>query len=74
MGVGGGLVVVIFCRLACAEMGIIQRPVVVHLLPYTIVLPQYVILHPIMVNCTSHPASHTLVTESNECDARPGMM
>jgi len=27
-----------------------------------------------MVNCTSHPVSQSLVTESKECDARHGMM
>ena len=66
--------VVIFCRLACAEIGNIHMPIVVHFLPCAIVLSWYVILHSIIVNCTSDPVSQSLVIDSNECDARPGIM
>ena len=55
-------------------IGIIQRPVVLHFLPHTIVLPRCVMVQPIMVNSTLQPALQSLVTDSSECDARPGMM
>ena len=61
-----GLVVVV--------VGIIQRPAVVHVLPHTIVFPRCVMLQPIMVNSTEQPALQSLVTDSNKCDASPGMM
>ena len=60
--------------LVLSEMGIIQRLVVVHFLPYTIVFPRCVMLQPIMVNSTVQPALQSLVTDSNECGASPGMM
>ena len=39
-----------------------------------IFLPRYVMLHPIIVNSTVQPALQSLVTESRECEASPGMM
>ena len=59
---------------APSESGINHRPVRVHLWPQTIVRPRYVIVHPIFVNLTMHPALHKVTAESSECDARPGMM
>ena len=56
------------------ESGINHRPVCVHLWPQTIVRPRYVIVQPIFVKLTVHPALHRVTAESSECDARPGMM
>ena len=72
----GGLVwlIVGWIVLGLSVMGIIQRPVAVHFLPHTIFLPRYVMLHPIIVNSTVQPALQSLVTESRECEASPGMM
>ena len=55
-------------------IGIIQRPVVLHFLPHTIVLPRCVMVQPIMVNSTVQLALQSLVTDSNECDATPYTM
>ena len=68
----GGAIVVVGCLLACS--GIIHRPVRVHLLPHIIVRPRCVIVHPIFVKSTSHPALHSVTTLMRECDAKPGMM
>jgi hypothetical protein len=54
--------------------GTIHRPVHVHLLPHKIVLPWCVIVHPIFVKWTSHPAFLNVMTETRECNASPGMM
>jgi hypothetical protein len=54
--------------------GIIHRPVHVHLLPHRIVLPRCVIIHPIFVKWTLHPAFVNVTTEMRECNASPGMM
>ena len=72
----GGLVwlIVGWIALGLSVMEIIQRPVAVHFLPHTIFLPRYVMLHPIIVNSTVQPALQSLVTESRECEASPGMM
>ena len=56
------------------ESGINHRPVRVHVWPQTIVRPQYVMVQPIFVKLTVHPALHRVTAESSECDARPGMM
>ncbi len=58
--------------MACS--GIIHRPVRVHLFPHIIVRPRYVMVHPIFVKSTSHPALHSVTTLMRECDAKPGMM
>ncbi len=52
--------------------GIIHSPVLVHLCAHMIVFPRCVMVHPILVNVTSHPALQRLTTESSECDARLG--
>jgi hypothetical protein len=54
--------------------GVIHRPVHVHLLPHRIVLPRCMIVHPIFVKWTLHPAFVNVTTETRECDASPGMM
>ncbi len=54
--------------------GIIHSPVLVHLLPHSIVRPLYLIVHPILLNVTSQPALQRLTTEMRECDARLGSM
>ncbi len=66
---------------ACSRMravdvvrGIIHRPVHVHLLLHRIVLPRCVILHPIFVKWTLHPAFVNVTTETRECNASPKMM
>ena len=45
-----------------------------HLLPHMIVRPRCVMVHPILVKSTSHPALHSVATLIRECDAKPGMM
>ncbi len=45
---------------------IIHNPVQVHLLPQRMILPQYVILHPILVKVTLHPALHRVTTKMRE--------
>jgi len=60
--------------LVVVEVGITQRPAVVHVLPHTIVFPRCVMFQPIMVNSTVQPALQSLVTDSYECAASPGMM
>jgi hypothetical protein len=54
--------------------GIIHRPVHVQLLPHRIVLLWCMIVHPIFVKWTSHPAFVNVTTETRECNASPGMM
>ena len=54
--------------------GSIHRPMCVHFLPQTMVRPQYLTMHPILVKCTSHPALHKVTMDRSECEARPGMM
>jgi hypothetical protein len=54
--------------------GIIHSPVRVHLWQHTMVWPQYMIVHPIFVKVTVHPALHIVTMERSDCKARPGMM
>jgi hypothetical protein len=56
------------------QRGIIHNPVQVHLLPQKMILPQYVIVHPILVKATLQPALHRVTTEMREWEARPGIM
>jgi hypothetical protein len=56
------------------QRGIIHNPVWVHLLPQRITLPQYMIVHPILVKTTLQPALHRVTTEMREWEARPGMI
>ena len=62
------------CCGAVSHNGIIQSPVVVHFLPHIIVLPLYLIVHPILLISTSHPALHRVTMETRECEARVGRM
>ena len=39
-----------------------------------IVHPRCVMVHPILVKSTLHPALHSVTTLIRECDAKPGMM
>ncbi len=54
--------------------GIIQRPVHVHLCPHTMVQLWYTMVQPILVIVMVHPALHIVITDSNECKARLGMI
>jgi len=54
--------------------GIIHSPVRMHLLPHIIVRPRCVMVHPILVKSTSHPALHSVTTLIRECDAKLEMM
>ena len=53
---------------------IIHSPVLVHLLPLSIIRPKCFTWQSIFVNVTSHPALHSFTTDIRECDANPGMM
>ena len=74
MGIGGsvgvsvGGVSCVFLSL----MGIIHRPVLVHLCPQMIALPLYLMVQPILLKVTSHPALQRLTTKMRECDAKCG--
>ncbi len=56
------------------QRGIINNSVPVHLLPQRMILPQYVIVHPILVKMTLQPALHRVRTKMREWEARPGMI
>jgi hypothetical protein len=56
------------------QRGIIHNPVRVHLLPQRITLPQYMIVHPILVKTSLQPAVHRVTTEIREWEARPEMI
>ena len=56
------------------QRGVIHNLVHVHLLPQRITLPQYVIVHPILVKTTLQPALHRMTMEMREWEARPGMI
>ena len=45
-----------------------------HFFPFSNILPRYVTMHSILVNVTSYPALHNCMTNSNECDAKPGII
>ena len=53
---------------------IIHRPVLVHLLPLSIIRPKCFTWQWIFVNFTSHPALHSFTTDIRECDANPGIL
>ncbi len=53
---------------------IIYYPVHMHLLPHRVVQPRCVMVHPILVRRTSHPALQSVTTLTSECDANSGMM
>ncbi len=54
--------------------GIIHNPVRMHLLPHRIVQPRCVMIHPILLKRTLHPALQSVTTLTSECNAKPGMM
>ncbi len=54
--------------------GTIQSTICWHLCPQTVVLPQYMIVHPIFVKVMAQPALHIVTTESSKWEARPEMM
>jgi hypothetical protein len=54
--------------------GVIHNPVHMHLLPHRIVRPRYIMVHPILVKRTSHPALQSGTTLMSECNDNPGMM
>jgi hypothetical protein len=54
--------------------GIIHNPVCMHLLPLRIVQSRCIIVHPIFVKRTSHPALQSVTTLTSEWNAKPGMM
>ncbi len=73
--VGGGMAgLMLVVDGGVGERGIIHNPVWVHLLLQKMILPQYVIAHPILVKATLHPTLNRVTMEMREWDARPGMM
>jgi hypothetical protein len=56
------------------QRGIIHNPVWVHLLPQRMILPQCVIVHPILVKATLQPALHRVTMEMRglSCCGREG--
>lgn len=66
----------VVCVLPCSvfSSGIIQSPVRVHLCPQMIDFPLYFMLHPILLNVISHPALHSVTTETREWEDRFGSM
>jgi hypothetical protein len=59
-------------RFVLSLRGIIHRPVLVHLCPQMTVFPLYLIVQPILLKMTLHPALQRLTTEMSECDANCG--
>ena len=70
----GGFVGMIELSAVVSLTGTIHKPVLVHLLPVSTILPLYLTMQPILLKVTSQPALHSLTTDSRECDAKPGMM
>ncbi len=56
----------------CCRFAVSSRPVLVHLCPQMIVFPLNLIVQPILLKVTSHPALQRLTTEMSECDAKCG--
>ena len=52
----------------------IHSPVLMHFLPLMMTFPLCFTMTSIFVKVISHPASHSVTTESKEWDARPGTM
>lgn len=59
---------------ALLHSGIIHRPVVVHFLPQMIVFPLYLMVQPILLMVTSHPALQRVTMEMREWEDRLGRM
>ena len=74
MAMWGNVVVVIVAGGMLQTRGIIHNPVRMHLLLHRIVWPRCVMVLPILVKRTSHPALQSVTTLTGECDAKPGMM
>jgi hypothetical protein len=74
MAVRGNAVVGAFVGGVLGTSGIIHNPVCMHLLPHRIVQPRCVLVHPIFVKRTSHPALQSVTTLTIVCNAKPGMM
>jgi hypothetical protein len=53
---------------------IIHNAVHMHLLPHKIVPPRCIMVHPIYVERTLHPALQSVSTLTSECNVKPGMM
>ena len=53
---------------------IINRPVLVQLLPLSIILPLCFNWQSIFLNVPSHPALNSFTADIRECDSNPGMM
>jgi hypothetical protein len=74
MAMWGNVVVVIVAGGMLQTRGIIHNPVRMHLLLHRIVWPRCVMVLPILVKRTSHPALQSVTTLMSECNANPGMM
>ncbi len=74
MAVWGTAVVGVVVGGILGTRGIIHNPMRMHLLPYRIVRPGCVMVHPILVKRTLHPALQSVTTITSECDANPGMI
>ena len=63
-------------RLSGSFSGTIHSPVFVHFAHCMTILPQYLMVQPILVNVTSHLALHKCTTDNSDSEwcANPGMM
>ncbi len=67
MMVGGGMAKLMLVNNGgVRQRGIIHNPVRVHLLPQRMILPQYVIVHPILVKTKLQPTLHRVMMETRE--------
>jgi hypothetical protein len=74
MAIRGNAVVGVVVGRILGTRGIIHNPVHMHLQPHRIMQPQCVMVHPIFVKRTLHPALQSVTTLTSEYDAKPGMM
>jgi hypothetical protein len=74
MAVKGNVVVSVVVGGRLGNRGIIHNPVQMHLLPHRIVWPPSIMVHPILVKMTLHPALHSVTPQTSECNVKPGMM
>jgi hypothetical protein len=74
MALWGTAVVCVVVGGILGNRGIIHNPVCMHLLLHRVVRPQCVMVHPILVKRTLHPALQSVTTLTSEWDAKPGMM
>jgi hypothetical protein len=73
MAVQGNAVVSVVVGGILGTRSIIHNPVHMHLLPHRIVQPQCVMVHPILVKRTLHPALQSVTTLTSECNSKPGI-